>query len=179
MNAGMTADTDADGRWLTYAELADIRGIDRQSARRLVSRQKWRRQKDNQNIVRVYVPTQGAAPLRPKQDMSADMTAVMTTDMSRIASAFEAAIGALTARAEAAETRADLATARAEAAHIEAAALRAQLADPRGTPGPAPDDRPAVASRIDEVQLRRLQEADQARKALRRLARLRLAWRGE
>jgi hypothetical protein len=36
----------------------------------------------------------------------------------------------------------------------------------------------AVASRIDEVQLRRLQEAEQARKARGRLARLRAAWRG-
>jgi len=41
-------------------------------------------------------------------------------------------------------------------------------------------DRPAiVASRIDEVQLRRLQEAEQARKSLGRLARLWAAWRGD
>jgi hypothetical protein len=41
-------------------------------------------------------------------------------------------------------------------------------------------DRPAmVASKIDEVQFRRLQEAEQARKSLGRLARLRAAWRGE
>jgi hypothetical protein len=36
-----------------------------------------------------------------------------------------------------------------------------------------------VASRVDEVQLRRLQEAEQARKSLGLLARLRAAWRGE
>jgi hypothetical protein len=41
-------------------------------------------------------------------------------------------------------------------------------------------DRPAmVASKIDEVQFRRLQEMEQARKSLGRLARLRAAWRGE
>jgi membrane protein involved in colicin uptake len=41
-------------------------------------------------------------------------------------------------------------------------------------------DRPTmVASRIDEVRLRRLQEAEQVRKSLGRLARLKAAWRGK
>ena len=53
----------------------------------------------------------------------------------------------------------------------EVARVAAQVADA---------DRPAmVASKIDEVQFRRLQEAEQARKSLGLLARLRAAWRGE
>jgi hypothetical protein len=54
----MDAGTDsADGTWLTYAELAALRGIDRQSAARLTFRRHWRRQKDNRGTVRVFVPT--------------------------------------------------------------------------------------------------------------------------
>jgi hypothetical protein len=42
-----------------------------------------------------------------------------------------------------------------------------------------PTDRPTmVASKIDEVQFRRLQEAEQARKSLGLVARLRNEWRG-
>ena len=55
---------------------------------------------------------------------------------------------------------------RAEAARVPAQALDA--------------DRPImVASKIDEVQLRRLQEAPSGPEVPRRLARLRAAWRGE
>ena len=49
-------DAGEEGRWMTYAELADARGIDRQSARKLANRTHWRRQKDNHGVVRVYVP---------------------------------------------------------------------------------------------------------------------------
>jgi PIN domain nuclease of toxin-antitoxin system len=92
----MTADTDMDGRWMTYAELAAARGIDHQSARRLASRSKWRRQKDNHQIVRVFVPSTVTWWRRRKQDMSMDtsaaMTADVTADMSRAISAFESAL---------------------------------------------------------------------------------------
>jgi hypothetical protein len=43
----------------------------------------------------------------------------------------------------------------------------------------AADRASAVTSRIDEVQFRRLQEADRARKALGLWERLKLAWRGD
>ena len=33
-----------DGRWLTYAELAELRGISKASATRMSFRHKWRRQ---------------------------------------------------------------------------------------------------------------------------------------
>ncbi|MGD0105487.1 MAG: hypothetical protein ABSC06_15815 [Rhodopila sp.] len=62
----------------------------------------------------------------------------------------------------------------------EAAALREAAAARGALPDTVAADRPAiVASRIDEVQLRRLQEAEQARKSLGRLARLWAAWRGD
>ena len=43
-------------RRMTYAELADARGISLPSARRLVLRHRWPRQRGNDGIVRVTVP---------------------------------------------------------------------------------------------------------------------------
>jgi hypothetical protein len=43
-------------RRMTYAELADVRGISRASAERLVRRRKWLRQAGNDGVVRVIVP---------------------------------------------------------------------------------------------------------------------------
>jgi hypothetical protein len=43
-------------RRMTYAELADVRGISRGSAERLVRRRKWPRQVGNDGVVRVVVP---------------------------------------------------------------------------------------------------------------------------
>src|SRR4051812_17460171 len=45
-----------DARRLTYAELAEIRGISRTSAERLVRRKRWTRQLGNDGVVRVLVP---------------------------------------------------------------------------------------------------------------------------
>lgn len=86
------------------------------------------------------------------------------------------------AEAEIAQLRQAAEQARAEAKEaLQAAeALRQAEATRAAPPAEKPADRPAmVASKIDEMQLRRLQEAERARKALGRLARLRLAWRGE
>ena len=43
-------------RWVSFAELADTRGISKDSAIRLVRRRGWRRQRDNQGHVRALVP---------------------------------------------------------------------------------------------------------------------------
>jgi hypothetical protein len=59
-----------------------------------------------------------------------------------------------------------------ELRRAEAARVRSQAAD-------MTDRLAMVASKIDEVQFRRLQEAEQALKSLRKLARLRAAWRGQ
>ena len=45
-----------DGRWLTYREIAQARGIDVPSAVKLSRRQHWRRQAGNRNTVRIFVP---------------------------------------------------------------------------------------------------------------------------
>jgi hypothetical protein len=90
---------------------------------------------------------------------------------------------ATAAETEAAELRQALDQAR-QTADAEAAALREALEQAtqatRAAEAARDADRPSmVASKIDEVQFRRIQEAELARKTLGRLARLRAAWRGE
>jgi hypothetical protein len=59
-----------DTRWVTYAELAEARGIDKASAIRLVQRHHWPRQKGNDGAtVRVLVP---ATFLQLSGDLSGD-----------------------------------------------------------------------------------------------------------
>ena len=104
-------DAGDDGRWMTYDELAEARGIDRQSARRMANRSRWRRQKDNRGTVRVYVPLEQAVPARRHSsagtsvdkpaDMSAGTPADAPADITRAVGALEAAIGALRERSEA------------------------------------------------------------------------------
>jgi hypothetical protein len=273
-----------DIKWLTYAELGQIRGISKASATRLAFRRKWRRQDGNAKTVRVAVPIDEA---RPQMDVARDnrgdvIGLVGTFDLAvatlreqlerertRADQAEDRATGAL-ARARETQAMADQARAEAQqgvqaadartttalallrdagetlkaeqaarmAMEIEAGQLRgdaqeatqaveAEVAQLRQALGLArqeateqpigveraraealqvaldqvraeaealrqaevarateaarePAERSAmVASRIDEVQFRRLQEREQTRKALGRLARLRAAWRGE
>jgi len=89
---------EAETRWVTYADLAEARGIDKASAIRLTLRRKWQRQKDNRGIVRVMVP---ADDLRPSGDASngasADIPYAASTDTERLIGTLEARIAALEA----------------------------------------------------------------------------------
>jgi hypothetical protein len=49
-------DDGGDARWLTYADLAQLRGISRASAERLAHRKRWRRQAGNDGRARLLVP---------------------------------------------------------------------------------------------------------------------------
>jgi hypothetical protein len=63
-------DNEANARWLSYDEIADMRGIDRASAIRMVRRKQWPKQDANDGTTRVSVPgaffrarrTKAAAP---------------------------------------------------------------------------------------------------------------------
>jgi chromosome segregation ATPase len=304
-------DLDADGKWLTYGELATSRGIDKPSAIKLASRRRWRRRKDNRGTMQVYVPADWLAskggslsrdmsvssisqtypssrPLHP--DMALDMARAINTmdaavstlreqwdrekgradraeaeadraiialgraeqradaaiasersaiarlaevetvlqgerkrmdetaktlmaertarlgaeaEANRVrAEAGEATQAAATARALLREAAENLTTERtaktAAAAEVvqlrqavergraeamqaaqEAEALRAEIAHAAAQAREG-DERPAmVASKVDEVQFRRLQEVEQARRSLGRWQRLKRAWRGE
>ena len=60
----MNDDAGTGGRWMTYDELAAMRGIKRIGAVRLVQRYKWRRQAGNDGRARVLVPRDALQPVR-------------------------------------------------------------------------------------------------------------------
>jgi hypothetical protein len=85
-------DTEADGRWMTFGELAAERGINKASAHRLVRRHKWRRQTDNRGTVRVLVPLDW---LEAQGDRPSDSPTANPSDNSPAINALEAAIATL------------------------------------------------------------------------------------
>jgi hypothetical protein len=130
---------DNDGKWLTFIELSQARGISLPSARKLVRRHKWRRQAGNDGVVRILVPSDALD--RPTPDPGADLDTASRTDpgpdcspdpgtgswdISSVFSTLQTAVASLTERAESAEKRADRAETRAEMA--EARANRAEQA---------------------------------------------------
>lgn len=50
------SDSRSEVRWLSYDELAHIRGISKRSAFRIANRHKWDRRKGNDGTVRVAIP---------------------------------------------------------------------------------------------------------------------------
>jgi hypothetical protein len=91
MDSGTDTGTDkgVDGRWLTYSELAAIRCIDRHSAVKLVTRHRWRRQKDNRGILRIFVPLEWAGT-----DKGTDSATDRDTDKGMDFAEYVAAYGA-------------------------------------------------------------------------------------
>ena len=59
--------TDDTGVWMTYGELAVARDIQRDAARRLAQRHRWRRHTGNDGLARVLVPREwlSATAARP------------------------------------------------------------------------------------------------------------------
>jgi hypothetical protein len=143
---------DADGKWMTYADLAASRGISRASAGRLVRWHKWRKQADNHGVVRVLVP----------RDLTvSDIGADGVSDIARDIAALRVDVSAWREQAERAEQRADRAEARADRAEVEATALRVRL-----------EQAGAVAADTAQAAARG-QAADEARQTDGLLARLR------
>jgi hypothetical protein len=143
------------GRWLNYAELAELRGITRKAAIRLTQRHQWRRQPGNDGATRVLVPADIARRLTPRDggtprldNADRELSGVGTSD-GAAAAAFTAALAAI------------------QAAHAgEVAALREQLTASQ------------EATRKAQEALEARDRAEAQRKAMGVLARLRAAWRG-
>ena len=98
-----------DSRWMTYAELAQARGIKEPAAVRLVQRRGWERHQGNDGSARVAVPV---AELRPSKPVAPAVTSV-TPDSKAEALARE-------------RERADRAEAKAERAQADAVAARSE-----------------------------------------------------
>jgi hypothetical protein len=120
-------DSEPGGRWISYTELAEIRGTDKTSALKLALRKTRPRRKDNHGTMHVCVPPEwlGAwGNRRPPDDMPSSVP--NGVDISRSISTLEMALAAADKRADQAEKRADRAEIRAEQA--EARADQAQQA---------------------------------------------------
>ena len=105
------ADDDADSRWMSYLELAEARRITTSSAIKLVMRRGWRRQQDNQGIMRALVPPKWAEPA-PGKDFDPGAY------VSQAIEALEASVTALRERAEAAEHIAEIERERSNRAEV-------------------------------------------------------------
>ncbi len=92
-------DDTGNGRWLTYGELAAIRGINRASAVKLVQRERWPRSSgnDRSRVVRVLVPEDWLTLAKETPPDTASVLGMSREDTGIMA--------ALTARAERAEER--------------------------------------------------------------------------
>ena len=163
---------DTDGRWLTYGELATIRGTKRVSAVKLAQRERWPRRSSNDKArtVKVLVPAEW---LVPTQDQPASLREE-TEDEPTILPVFSRALEAV------------------EAAHLrEVAALRevingmgARLEDTEDRLRQARADaeervkRAEGAARTAQEAADELRQAEEARKARGRLRRAWDGWRG-
>jgi hypothetical protein len=161
MSLDMTTDTTTATRWETYAEAGRRLGITPEAVRAHAKRQKWQRQRPNSDPhgpVLVEVPAD-FRPLRVVGGHDPGQSTVMTEAIE----ALRDALAMFEGRADRAEARADRADADRRAA--EATAAAAVLEAEKGR-----------AAALKEVE--QLREAEAARKARGRLARLRAAWRG-
>ena len=169
MDNGM--DASPDGRWMTYAELAEARGIDKSSALKLAFRHKdWPRRKNNRGQMQVCVPADWGSG----QDKSMDASMDASMDLSSVINSFDAALAAVRQRADAADQRADRAEQALAGERSRADVLRERLDSQTAELNAA-----RTAQERAEAEAQQLRQADAARRSLGRLARFRVAWRGE
>ncbi len=179
--ANGASDDGVDSRWMSYAELAEVRRITAASAIKLVLRRGWRRQKDNHGVMRALVPPEWSAPA-PGRDFEPD------EHLSQAINALEMSVATLRERAEAAEHAATIERARADRAEQamkaeysrgnylrdKIDALRADLAEAEAA---------AEQARYEGWQTAQsgeaLRQADAEWRTLGLLARFRRAWCGE
>ena len=132
----MPPDTPDDtGRWLTYAEFANLRGIARESAVRMAQRNHWRRRRNNRGEALVMVP-EDALPAdtagRHGGEMPGDNAGGLPGDKEDVPP--DIAGGALAALEGAVETlreQLDVANTRAERAETDRAEERQRADDLR------------------------------------------------
>jgi DNA repair exonuclease SbcCD ATPase subunit len=136
----VTDDASDDGKWLTYQQLADSRQISKPSAIRLVMRHRWRRQRDNERVIRVLVPPDMLEPDRASYDAPDDRSDDAPDDTPSIAAgalaALEDAVAVLREQFDVANSRAERAEAdraderqRADDLRDRLIAMQEQLAD--------------------------------------------------
>jgi hypothetical protein len=144
--AGGFMDDTGNGRWLTYSELASVRGINRASAVKLVQRERWQRSTGNERsrVVRVLVPDEWLTRAKESLPDTASVPGMSREDTGMIV--------ALTARAERAEERTDEANKRADVAVALADRTLAQLAEATTRADTARDERDGLQAQLADAQ---------------------------
>lgn len=200
---------DPDVRWLSYAQIATLRGISRASAERMVRKHRWRRTVNNHGITVAAVPLDYAQPdraIHPEQSAEPSADHGGATAFDRALAAITAAHSAewsvlreqaekAEARATAAETRADRAEQQADEANKRADVAVAladrtlvQLAEAEERADAFKERLEILQAETTEVRqhareaedaIETMRRADDARRARGRWARVRAAWRGE
>jgi chromosome segregation ATPase len=112
-------------KWMTYAELAQARGIDRHSVMRHVGRHRWRRQRGNDGRIRIEVPLSYLSSDK-SDDQSHDQSPDLSSDLRRTISALSSAVDELREQLQREARRADAAEERAAEAHGRAAEVEAR-----------------------------------------------------
>ena len=171
------------GRWMTYDELAAMRGIKRIGAVRLVQRYKWRRQAGNDGRARVLVPHDALTKVRGSDAGSDAGQDDADTDAGNAAGIAQRVLlaGALAALEDAVTTlreQLDVANARAERAEADRADDRLR-ADQRVTDLQRDLDAARAGAQAAQDAAEAVRQEDRARKARGRWARLRDAWHSE
>ena len=169
MSADTTGDASGDGRWMTYAEIARLRGISKASAERLVFRRHWRRQQGNDRTLRVLVPpeflsgdasgdTSGDVPAnqsrKPPDDTQGARASALAT-FENVATVLREQLDQANQRTQEANKRADVAVALADR-------TLAQLAETSARADRAEQSIETERGRADRAEAR----ADQAEQAL-------------
>ena len=119
-------------RWVSFADLAQRRGISRAAASKLVRRHGWRRQTDNQGRVLILVPEvaldRPSVRPPPGDDDTASVRPSVGGGMARLAAGALAALEDAIARLH---EQLDVANARAERAEVDRAEERQRADDLR------------------------------------------------
>jgi hypothetical protein len=189
-------DDTQDGRWLTYAELAVVRGINRASAVKLVQRERWQRSSGNDRArtVRVLVPEEWLQPAKERPLSSGERqpgSGEYTGMLAAIETAHRGEVEALKGQVDALRTLADATGAKLVDAEGRATAATSRAEQAEGERDQAVERRTAAEERAHHLGLELTAEkairfaADDEAARLRQaenerlmLGRWRRAWRG-
>ena len=178
--ANRQTDSDA-GQWMSYAQLAEIRGITKKAAQRLTLRHRWRRQPANDGGVLVWVPDDAASPGRQAGGQTDRHDRGSDGLMAGALAALEDAVTGLRGQLDVANTRALRAETAIVGERARADALRDRLNAQSDDLSFVKEalDRSQAEARAARERAEALQREDDARKARGLLARLRAAVRRE
>ena len=97
-----------EGRWMSYDELSQARGIGRESAVKLVQAKRWRKMQGNDGSVRVLIPPEWLQRARKRSpESSPEASPESSPELSHAIKAFEAGLAVFREQVEAERQRAD------------------------------------------------------------------------